>query len=40
MYCNRGGWPGGKLYCNTGNCIARRQLGGMEDCIVIQSIVL
>ena len=28
VYCNGGGWPGGKSYCNTGNCIARRQLGG------------
>ena len=39
LYCKRSEF-GLKLYCNIGNCIARRHLGGMEDCIAIQSIVL
>ena len=30
MYCNRGGWPGGKLYCNTLYCIAEKEAWRVE----------
>ena len=30
VYCNRGGWPGGKLYCNTLYCIAEKEAWRVE----------